>query len=101
MTSVLRSPTDSDRNWSKPDFPESHVDNLSKILEKQGLQFYRTLPEVKDKNPPQFVWNEMGVGRFFSIFIDVVVIVVLVVDVVDVDVVLSVVLENTIIVEKF
>ena len=42
----------------------------------------------------------MGVCRF-SIFIDVVVIVVLVVEVVDVEVVLSVVLEKTIIVEKF
>ena len=42
----------------------------------------------------------MGVCRF-SIFIDVVVIVVLVVEVVDVEVVLSVVLEKTIIVERF
>ena len=42
----------------------------------------------------------MGVCRF-SIFIDVVVIVLLVVEVVDVEVVLSVVLEKTIIVEKF
>ena len=42
----------------------------------------------------------MGVGRLFSIFMDVVV-AVLVVEVVDVDVVLSVVLEKTIIVERF
>ena len=42
----------------------------------------------------------MGVGRLFSIFIDIVVVVV-VVEVVDVDVLLSVVLEKTFIVERF